>query len=102
VLEVAVQPDDRAIGMAAEWAAAQEAAVFFCFDAHRFAGQRRLLEALAAKCSRLVVATIGNSADAELAGPRASVVRTCGFQACQLRSALDSIFESSVAAGKQR
>jgi len=35
VLEVAVQPDERAIGMAAEWAAAQDVAVLLCFDAHR-------------------------------------------------------------------
>ena len=101
VLEVAVQPDDRAVAMAADWAASQEAAVFYCFDAHRFPGQRRLLEALGARCRRLVIATIGNTTDAELAAPRASIVRTCGFQACQLRNALDSIFESAVPAGKQ-
>jgi hypothetical protein len=63
VLEVAVQPDERSVEMAADWAAAQDAAVFLCFDAHRFAGQRRLIEALTARCERLIVATIGNSAD---------------------------------------
>ena len=102
VLEVAVQPDDKTVQMAAAWMAAQEAGVFLCFDAQRFAGQRRLLEALSARCDQLVVVTIGNSADAELVGARASVVRTCGFQACQLRAALDSIFESAVPAAKQK
>jgi len=102
VLEVAIQPDDRAIGMAADWAQAQGAAVFCCFDAQRFPGQRRLLDALVARCGRLVVVTIGNSADADLAGARSTVVRTCGFQLCQLLAAADSIFESSVVTGKQR
>jgi hypothetical protein len=102
VLEVAVQPDDPAIAMAADWAAAQDVAIFLCFDAHRFAGQRRLLEALSARSGRLIVATIGNSSDADLAGPRATIVRTCGFQACQLLAALDSIFETAAAVGKQR
>ena len=50
----------------------------------------------------LVVVTIGNSADADLAGARSTVVRTCGFQLCQLLAAADSIFESSVVTGKQR
>jgi len=102
VLEVAVQPDERAVGMAVDWAAAQDVAVFLCFDAHRFAGQRRLLEALGSRCGRLIVATIGNSADADIAGERATIVRTCGFQVSQLLAALDSIFETAAALGKQR
>jgi hypothetical protein len=92
VLEVPVQPDDRTVAMAAEWMAAQEAGVFLCFDARRFEGQRRLLEALSARSERLVVATIGNSADRGLVGEGAALVRTCGFQACQLRAALAAMF----------
>lgn len=94
VLEVGIQPDDRTVSMAADWMAAQEAAVFFCFDAHRFEGQQVLLEAVERRCERLVVATIGNTKDEDLIADRAAVVRTCGFQACQLRAALRTIFES--------
>jgi hypothetical protein len=94
VLEVAVQPDDRSVSMAADWMAAQEAGVFLCFDAHHFDGQQALLEAVGRRCERLVVATIGNSTDKELAGDRTTVVRTCGFQACQLQAALRTIFET--------
>lgn len=102
VLEVAVQPDDKSVAMAAEWMAAQEAAVFLCFDAHHFEGQRRLLEAVDRRCGRLVVATIGNSKDEGLVSDRASVVRTCGFQACQLRAALKTIFDSGEASAKRK
>lgn len=102
VLEVAVQPDERSVALAADWMAAQEAGVFLCFDAHRFEGQRRLLESVGRRCERLVVATIGNSADEELVADRAAVVRTCGFQACQLRAALAAIFESPDTSAKRK
>jgi hypothetical protein len=94
VLEVALQPDARSVTMAADWIAAQEGGVFLCFDAHRFEGQRRLLDAVGARCERLVVVTIGNSNDEELVADRSAVVRTCGFQACQLLAALRTIFET--------
>jgi hypothetical protein len=102
VLEVAVQPDDKTVAMAAEWMAAQEAGVFFCFDAGRFEGQRRLLEAVASRCGRLIVAVIGNSGDRGLVGERSSLVRTCGFQACQLKAALDAILQSAGTAAKRK
>jgi hypothetical protein len=102
VLEIAIQPDDKTVAMAAEWMGAQEAGVFLCFDALRFEGQRRLLEAVSGRCDRLVVAAIGNSADCKLVGERASLVRTCGFQACQLRAALAAIFQSAGPQAKRK
>jgi hypothetical protein len=102
VLEVAVQPDDKTVGLAAEWMAAQESGVLLCFDAGRFEGQRRLLEAVASRCDRLVVALIGNSADRGLVGENASLVRTCGFQACQLKAALGAILQSAGQPAKRK
>jgi hypothetical protein len=93
VMEVALQPDEKSVAFAADWLAAQEVGVFFCFDAHRFEGQRRLLEAVGSRCARLIVGTIGNSRDEELVADHAAVIRTCGFQECQLRAALRTIFE---------
>jgi hypothetical protein len=102
VLEIGVQPDDASAALAAEWMATQELAVFFCFQARRFAGQRRLLDALAARCPRRIVVAIGDSGDEALAGEDATVVRSCGFQACQLASALRAIFVPPSASGKRR
>jgi hypothetical protein len=87
--------------MAADWMAGQDAGVLLCFDAHRFEGQRRLLGALGERCERLAVATIGNSDDEELVADRAAVVRTCGFQACQLLAALRTIFNGPGARSKR-
>jgi len=102
VLEIPVQPDEKSVAMAADWLASQEVAVFFCFHARRFAGQRRLLEALAARCPRRIVATIGDSADEALAGDDASILRTCGFQSCQLEAALKAIFPPAATASKRK
>lgn len=102
VLEAAVQPDARSVTLAADWMAGQDAGVFLCFDAHRFEGQRRLLDAVGARCERLAVVTIGNSDDEELVADRAAVVRTCGFQACQILAALRTIFESPAPREKRK
>lgn len=102
VLEVAVQPDEKTAAMAIDWMAGQEAAVFFCFDAQRFSGQKRLLEGLARRCPRLAVVTIGNSEDQRLAGDQAAVLRPCGFQQTQLQAALEILFQSAAAGGKQK
>lgn len=102
VMEVAVQPDERSVGVAADWMAAQEMAVFFCFQAGRFAGQRRLLDALARRCPKRIIVTIGDSADEALAGADATILRTCGFQPCQWMAALRTIFPPAPTGGKRR
>ena len=102
VLEVAIQPDDASIALAVDWMATQEVAIFFCFQARRFAGQRKVLEAMAARCPRRIIVTIGDSADEGLAGVEATILRTCGFQACQLTAALRAIFPPAASAGKRK
>lgn len=102
VLEVAVQPDGPSIALAVDWMATQEVSVFFCFQARRFVGQRKLLDAMAARCPFRIIVTIGDSTDEALAGAEATVLRTCGFQACQLTAALRAIFPSPASAGKRK
>jgi hypothetical protein len=102
VLEVAVQPDEPSIALAVDWMSMQEIAVLFCFQARRFAGQRRLLDAAAVRCPRRIVVPIGDSTDEELAGADASILRTSGFQACQLIAALRAIFSPGLSGGKRK
>jgi hypothetical protein len=102
VLETAIQPDERSVAMAVDWMATQDIAVFLCFAAGRFPGQRRLLDALAQRCPRRVIVTIGDTADEMRAGTDAAIVRTCGFQACQLVSALRTIFAPAPSASKRK
>ncbi len=102
VLEIAVQPDERSVEMALDFMATQEVAVFLCFAAGRFSGQRRLLDGLAERCPRRVIATIGDTTDETRAGSDAAIIRTCGFQACQLVSALRTIFAPAPSSSKRK
>jgi len=102
VLEVAVQPDGPSIALAVDWMATQEVSVFFCFQARRFSGQKKLLDQMAARCPLRVIVTIGDSSDESLAGAEATILRTCGFQACQLTAALRAIFPPAGSAGKRK
>jgi hypothetical protein len=102
VLEVAVRPDEASVSLAVDWMATQDVAVFLCFSAGRFPGQGRLLEALAPRCPRRVIVTIGDASDEARAGSEASVVNTRGFQACQLISALRTIFAPAPSGSKRK
>ncbi len=102
VLEIAIRPDEPSVSLAVDWMATQDVAVFLCFAAGRFPGQARLLEALATRCPRRVIVTIGDTADESRAGSQASVVNTRGFQACQLISALRTIFASAPTGSKRK
>jgi hypothetical protein len=102
VLEVAVRPDEPSVSLAVDWMATQDVAVFLCFSAGRFPGQARLLEALAARCPRRVIVTIGDAGDESRAGSGATVVNTRGFQSCQLISALRTIFAAGPSGSKRK
>jgi len=102
VLEVPIRPDEPSVSLAVDWMATQDVAVFLCFSAGRFPGQARLLDALAARCPRRVIVTIGDTADESRAGSQASVVNTHGFQACQLISALRTIFAAGPGGSKRK
>ena len=101
VLEIALQPDEPSIAVAADWMASQELAVVFCLELGRYSGQRRLLETLSARCPRRIVVVMGDPADEVFAGPGASVLMTFGFQGCQLTAALRTIFARGASSGKR-
>jgi beta-N-acetylhexosaminidase len=92
VLEVPVEPDRDMLGLTLDWAAGLEVVVFFCFDAHRYAGQRKLLEELQARCPRLAVVLIRNPWDRAFVKENATVINTFGFRVHQLWAAVSVLF----------
>jgi hypothetical protein len=102
VLEIGLQPDERTREMAVEWMGTQDLAVFFCFQPAQDPGQRQFLESLAARCPRRIIVPIGEGRDEVPAGKGAAVLRTSGFQACQLLAALNAIFPPPAPAGKRK
>ncbi len=92
VLEISVQPGADLFDLTFQWVAGLDVVVFFCHDAHRHGGQRRLLEELQARCPKLVVVLIRNPWDANFLGGKVTVIQTYGFRLPQLSAAVRALF----------
>ncbi len=81
---VGIEPTEAEIAEAAARAAAADAAVLFLFDAHLYASNRALLEALQARARRLAVVLLRDPYDAALLAGGVRGLTAYGFRACQL------------------
>jgi hypothetical protein len=84
VAVVGIEPSPAEIADAAARAAAADATVLFLFDAHLYASNRALLEALQAGARRLAVVLLRDPYDAALLGPGVRGLTAYGFRKCQL------------------
>ena len=92
VLEVPIQPAGEMMSLTLDWAAGLETVVVMCFDAHRFAGQRKLLEEVQRRCPKVAVVLIANPWDRAFVTAQTTVVNTFGFRVCQLAAAISVLF----------
>ena len=83
-LVVGMEPTPEEIAAAADLAAAADATVLFLFDAHLYASNRALLEALQARARALAVALLRDPYDARLLAPGVLGLTAYGFRTCQL------------------
>jgi beta-N-acetylhexosaminidase len=81
---VGIEPTSEEIAGAAERAAAADAAVLFLYDAHLYASNRALLEALQARARRLAVVLLRDPYDASLLVPGVRGLTAYGWRKCQL------------------
>jgi beta-N-acetylhexosaminidase len=85
---VGIEPTPEEIADAAGRAAAADATVLFLFDAHLYASNRALLEALQGRARRLAVVLLRDPYDAALLGPGVRGLTAYGFRKCQLDAAV--------------
>jgi beta-N-acetylhexosaminidase len=76
--------------------------LFFCFDAHLFPGNRRLLESLQAKVRGLEVLFLRNPYDHEFLGSGILYAHAFGFRHAQIAAALDVLLGAGAAPHKAR
>ena len=81
---VGIEPTPEEIATAAERAAAADATVLFLFDAHLYASNRALLDALQGRARRLAVVLLRDPYDATLLAPNVRGLTAYGFRKCQL------------------
>jgi beta-N-acetylhexosaminidase len=84
VAVVGIEPGPAEIDDAAARAAGADATVLFLFDAHLYASNRALLDALQTRARRLVVVLLRDPYDASLLAPGVRGLTAYGFRKCQL------------------
>jgi len=81
---VPIEPTPEQIAHAAERAAAADATVLFLYDAHLYASNRALLEAIRARARMLAVVLLRDPYDAALLSPQTFGITAYGWRRCQL------------------
>ncbi|MBM4441328.1 MAG: beta-N-acetylhexosaminidase [Candidatus Rokubacteria bacterium] len=81
---VGIEPSAAEIERAAAAAAEADATVLFLFDAHLYASNRALLDAVQARARSLAVVLLRDPYDAALLKPGVFGLTAFGFRACQL------------------
>lgn len=85
---VAIEPSGEQVEEAARDAAAADIVVLFCFDAHLYPSNKRLLDEVQRRARRLVVVLMRDPYDAEFIGDKTACVTGFGFRMCQLEAAI--------------
>jgi hypothetical protein len=85
---VGVEPTAEEIAQAREAAAAADTTVLFLYDAHLYASNRALLEAVQAGARKLGVVLMRDPWDAEYLAPGVAALTAYGWRRCQLEAAL--------------
>ncbi len=93
VLEIPIQPQGEMLGLTLDWAAALDVVVYFVYDAHKFDGQRKLLEELQRRVKKLAAVLIRNPQDRDYVKEGVTVLNTYGFRVPQLAAAVDVLFK---------
>lgn len=83
---------DASVKPAVEAAKKADITLFFCFEAMRFPGQKRVLDALQkAVPDRLVTVLLRNPWDRELLKPSVTAIHAYGYRDCQVQALLEAI-----------
>lgn len=93
---VSIEPESEEIQRAVNLARNSALTVFFCFDAHLYPANKKLLDALQAVARELVVDLLRDPYDVEYLKAGAACLTDFGWRACQIKAAIEKICASSV------
>jgi len=92
---VSIEPGDDDIQQAVALSQNSDLTILFCFDAHLYPSQRKLLEALQEAAPKLVVDLLRDPYDADFIKAGVACLTDFGWRACQIRAAIEKICSSS-------
>ena len=87
-LIVGIEPSAEEIERAAAAAASADATVLFLYDAHLYASNRALLEAVQERARALAVILLRDPYDATLLAPGVTGITAFGWRACQIEAVI--------------
>jgi beta-N-acetylhexosaminidase len=91
---VAIEPTDAEIQQAVDLAQNSDLTILFCYDAHLYPSNKRLLEALQDVAGELVVDLLRDPYDAAYIQPSVACLTDFGWRACQIKAAVEKICSS--------
>ncbi len=91
VVVVGIEPGGQEIEQAVTLAKTADVTVLFCYDAHLYPSNKRLLDAVQAAAPKLAVALLRDPYDAEYLREGAAALTDFGWRACQLRAGIEKM-----------
>ncbi len=88
---VSIEPAAEEIQRAVRLAKNSDLTILFCFDAHLYRSNKRLLEALRDSAQELVVDLLRDPYDADYIQEGVACLTAFGWRACQIRAAIEKI-----------
>lgn len=87
-----IDPDEGDIRNASELAQRSNVTLFFCFDAHLYPTQKKLLEALQKASRKLVMILMRDPYDKEFLRALDAGITAFGFRKCQIEAVIERIY----------
>ncbi len=91
---VGLEPADAEIKEAAAMAGASDVTVLFCYDAHLYPSNKKLLDEVQGAAGELVVTLLRDPYDAAWLREKTAGLTAYGWRACQIRAAIEKICTS--------
>ncbi len=91
---VSIEPAEEEIQQAVHLAKNSDLTILFCFDAHLYPANKRLLDALQDAAPELVVDLLRDPYDADYIREEVACLTDFGWRACQLKAAIGKICSS--------
>jgi beta-N-acetylhexosaminidase len=88
---VAIDPAEAEIQPAATLAQKSDVTILFCYDAHLYPGDKRLLDSIQAAAPQLVVVLLRDPYDAAFIQAGVACLTDFGWRACQIKAAIEKI-----------
>jgi beta-N-acetylhexosaminidase len=91
---VSIQPTDEEIQQAVNLAKNSDLTILFCFDAHLYPSNKKLLDSLQDCAKELVVDLLRDPYDADYIKEGVACLTDFGWRACQIKAAIEKICSS--------